>query len=53
VVKTWTPDIEVICIQPHGVRQFQADGRCALAGLDVQAVFDQPAVVRTCRDRRW
>ena len=29
----------------RGVRQFQADGRRALAGLDVQAVFDQPDAV--------
>jgi hypothetical protein len=29
----------------HGIHQFQADGRRALAGLDVQAVFDQPDAV--------
>ncbi len=34
-----------------GVHQFQADGRRALAGLDVQAVFDQPDAV-AARDGR-
>ena len=29
----------------HGLHQFQADGRRTLAGLDVEAVFDQPDAV--------
>ena len=36
----------------HGVHQFQADGRRALAGLDVQAVFDQPDAVVPRDSRR-
>lgn len=35
-----------------GVHKFQADGRRALAGLDVQAVFDQPDAVVACDGRR-
>ena len=36
----------------HGARQFQADGRRALAGLDVGAVFDQPDAVVPREGRR-
>ena len=36
----------------RGVGQFQADGRRALAGLDVQAVFDQPDAVVPREGRR-
>jgi hypothetical protein len=36
----------------HGADQFQADGRRALAGFDVQAVFDQPDPVAQRQGRR-
>jgi len=36
----------------HGVHQFQTDGRRALTGLDVQAVFDQPDAVVPRGSRR-